>query len=158
VSSKGNKPHFSVTAGLIWQGGRLLITKRPTGSHLAGFWEFPGGKKEKEETLEECLEREIKEELGIEVKAERLLFTVNHEYEDRVISLYLFLCNHIKGQPEPLECQDILWVHPEELSRFHFPPPDRLIIHFLRERGSDDNRTPLSKDKRRTTFSEETSL
>ena len=89
-----DKPHIRVTAGLLWQNGMVLITKRPQGSHLAGFWEFPGGKQEVGETPEECLEREIKEELGVEVRAEKLLVTVDHEYENRIISLYLFQSSH----------------------------------------------------------------
>jgi mutator protein MutT len=100
----------------------VMITKRPEGSHLAGFWEFPGGKQEGHlagfwefpggkqevsETLEECLAREIKEELGLEVRAEKLLLTVDHEYEDRFISLYLFLCAQLGGEPKPLECEEM---------------------------------------------------
>ncbi len=119
-----------MTAGLIWRDGRFLITKRPKGTHLAGFWEFPGGKQEAGETLEECLVREIKEELGIEVRTEELLVTVDHEYGNRMISLHLFLCTHLSGQPEPLECEDIKWVHPEDLVQYRFPPPDRHIIQL----------------------------
>ena len=126
-----DKPHFRVTAGLLWQNGMVLITKRPQGSHLAGFWEFPGGKQEVGETLEECLEREIKEELGVEVRAEKLLLTVDHEYENRIISLTLFLCALLSGEPKPLECEEMRWVHPEDLTQYRFPPPDEKIIERL---------------------------
>ena len=128
---KSNKPHFHVTAGLLWQSGMVMITKRPEGSHLAGLWEFPGGKQEAGETLEECLEREIKEELGLEVRAEKLLLTVDHEYEDRFISLYFFLCAQLGGEPKPLECEEMRWVHPEDLTQYRFPPPDKKIIERL---------------------------
>jgi 8-oxo-dGTP diphosphatase len=139
LKGKDNKPHFHVTAGLIWRDGKLLITKRPEGTHLAGFWEFPGGKQESGETLEECLEREIKEELGIEVRAEKLLFTVDHEYENRMISLYLFLCTHLSGQPAPLACEDMRWVLSEDLTQYRLPPPDLHIIKFLKDwRVHDD--------------------
>ncbi len=121
-----------MTAGLIWQDGRLLISKRPAGSHLAGFWEFPGGKQEIGETLEECLEREIKEELGIEVRVEKLLFTVGHEYDNRKISLYLFSCTQLSGEPEPLECEEVRWIHPKDLMQYRLPPPDRHILQFLK--------------------------
>lgn len=125
------KPHFHVTAGLIRRDGKLLITKRPPGSHLAGFWEFPGGKKEKGETLKECLEREIEEELSVRITAEKPLFTVNHEYENRAITLYLFQCSQLSGEPMPVECEEIRWVCPEDLPKYTFPPPDRRIIEFL---------------------------
>ena len=126
-----NKPHFQVTAGIIWLDGKLLITKRPRGSHLGGFWEFPGGKQEEGETLRECLEREIEEELGMKVRAGKLLLSVDHEYESRTISLHLFECSYLCGQPEPLEDQEIAWVPPGDLSRYHFPPPDHKFIRFL---------------------------
>lgn len=129
---KTPKPHYFVTAGLLWQGRRLLITKRPEGSHLAGFWEFPGGKKEDGESLEECLEREIREELNIVVRAEKLLFKVDHEYETRSVSLHFFRCTLLSGRPEPVGCDEIRWVHPENLSDYHFPPPDLAIIQSLK--------------------------
>ncbi|MDY7035424.1 MAG: (deoxy)nucleoside triphosphate pyrophosphohydrolase [Thermodesulfobacteriota bacterium] len=127
------KPHFHVAAGLIWLDGRVLITKRPKGTHLEGLWEFPGGKQNKGELLHECLEREIVEELGIKIHAEKRLFTVDHEYEDRYISLHLFHCSRLTGKPEPLEDQEILWVHPDQLKNFDFPPPDYRFIQLLQE-------------------------
>lgn len=120
-----------MTAGLLWQNGMVLITKRPEGSHLAGFWEFPGGKQEIGETLEECLEREIKEELDMEVRAEKLLLTMDHEYENRIISLYLFLCTQLGGEPKALGCEELRWVNPDDLRQYRFPPPDKKIIQLL---------------------------
>lgn len=128
---KENKPHFYVTAGLIWQDGRVLITRRPEGNHLAGFWEFPGGKKETGETLRECLEREIKEELGIEIAAHKVLLVVHHEYETRSITLNVFHCIDLKGQPKALEGQEIRWVYLDEIKKYTFPPPDLKVIEFL---------------------------
>lgn len=129
--AKSSKPHFHVTAGLLQQDGMVLITKRPVGSHLAGYWEFPGGKQEAGETLEECLVREMKEELGVNVRAGKRLLTVNHEYENRIISLYLFQCTHLGGELKPLACEEIRWVHPEDLTQYRFPPPDEKIIQLL---------------------------
>ncbi len=129
--ANSNKPHFHVTAGLLQQDGMVLITKRPAGSHLAGYWEFPGGKQEVGETLEECLEREMKEELGVNVRVGKCLLNVDHEYENRIISLYLFQCTHLSGELNPLMCEEIRWVHPEDLRQFHFPPPDEKIIQLL---------------------------
>jgi mutator protein MutT len=131
VVAKSSKPHFHVTAGLLQQDGMVLITKRPVGSHLAGYWEFPGGKQEAGETLEECLVREMKEELGVNVRAGKRLLTVNHEYENRIISLYLFQCTHLGGELKHLACEEIRWVHPEDLTQYRFPPPDEKIIQLL---------------------------
>ena len=120
-----------MTAGLLRQNGMVLITKRPAGSHLAGYWEFPGGKQEVGETLEECLEREMKEELGVDVRAGKRLLSVDHEYENRIISLYLFQCTHLNGEFKPLACEEIRWVQPEDLTQYRFPPPDEKIIELL---------------------------
>lgn len=125
------KPHINVTAGLIFQEGNILIAKRPQGYHLAGLWEFPGGKQEPDESLAECLEREIKEELDIEIRAERLFMTVRHEYEKKIVSLHVFECTHLNGNPRGLEGQEIKWVKPSELRQYEFPPPDQEVIGLL---------------------------
>jgi mutator protein MutT len=116
---------------MIWKNGRVLITRRPKGSHLEGLWEFPGGKKEEGETLRECLEREIREELGVDVRAEEFLSRVDHEYENRSISLHLFRCSPPEQTPVPLGCDCILWVRPEELGQYPMPPADRSLLDWL---------------------------
>ena len=126
-----SKKLIKVTAAVICLDGKILITERPEGTHLEGLWEFPGGKKEEAETLEECIVREIKEELGVYIKPEKLLLTVNHEYETKIVELYVFECNLIEGTPAPLEGQDMRWLEPDELSAYTFPPPDLKIIDFL---------------------------
>ena len=141
---RSSKPHFHVTAGLLWQNGMVLIARRPEGSHLAGFWEFPGGKQEVGETLEECLEREMKEELDVDVHAEKFLLTVDYEYENRMISLYLFQCTHLGGEPKPLECEEMRWVHPEDLTQYRFPPPDEKIIQLLSKESTRHDFHPPS--------------
>jgi mutator protein MutT len=125
------KPHIHVTAGLIFKEGSILIARRPQGYHLAGLWEFPGGKQEPYETLEECLEREIKEELDIEVRAERLFRIVVHEYEKKIVSLHVFECTLVVGQPRGLDGQEFKWVKPSELLGYEFPPPDLEVIEIL---------------------------
>jgi mutator protein MutT len=127
------KPHFHVTAGLLWKNGKVLITRRPQGSHLAGFWEFPGGKQEPGESLERCLEREIKEELGVEVKVESYLLQIDHEYENKSISLHLFQCSHRRGEPCPIGCDDMAWVDPKDLDHYKLPPPDIQILSFIKK-------------------------
>lgn len=132
MGTKSSKPHYHVAAGLIRKDGRILISKRPQGRHLAGYWEFPGGKQEKEETLEKCLEREIREELGVRVRAGDLLFSIEHEYENKTITLHLFRCMQLQGQPQAMECQETRWVSPRDLDSYTFPPPDLKIIDFLK--------------------------
>jgi mutator protein MutT len=127
----GNKPHINVAAGLIFRDGDILIAKRPPGYHLAGLWEFPGGKQEPEETLEECLVREIKEELDIEIRPVRLFMTVLHEYEKKIVSLHVFECVYLAGEPKGLDGQEIKWVKLSGLREFEFPPPDMVVIELL---------------------------
>jgi mutator protein MutT len=126
-----SKPHMHVTAGLIFKDGRILIARRPHGYHLAGLWEFPGGKQEPDETLEECLEREIKEELDIEISANRLFRTVVHEYEKKIVSLHVFECTLVRGEPKGLDGQEFRWVRSSELRAYEFPPPDQEVIELL---------------------------
>lgn len=128
---QNNKPLIHVAAGLIWSEGRVLITKRPEGCHLEGYWEFPGGKQEPNETIEECLEREIKEELGMTVRAGRHIMTVMYDYQFKKISLHMFDCLSQFGNPEGLENQDIRWVRPVDLAAYQFPPPDQEFLDFL---------------------------
>ncbi len=127
-----NKPHFEVAAGLILDKGKILITRRPAGSHLAGLWEFPGGKREQGETLMECLERELREELGVAVRAERLLGKVDHEYESRSITLHLFQCSAPLTKPTSIGCESIAWVGFEELDGYPMPPADKELIALVK--------------------------
>jgi len=129
-----NKPYFDVTAGLIWNGGRILITKRPVGTHMQGYWEFPGGKKEHGETLEQCLRRELEEELGIEVEVLEPIAKVRYEYEDRIVVLHAFSCKVLSGQILAREADEVRWVRPEQLRDYSFPPPDlRILAKILGE-------------------------
>jgi mutator protein MutT len=133
-------PHYDVTAGLIWKAGKLLIATRPKGTHLEGFWEFPGGKQEDGENLKECLKREIEEELGIEVMVDELFLTVDHKYPDKRISLHVFNCTWLKGEPVPLQRQETRWITLTDLSKFTFPPPDVQVIKALTKRGKTNKR------------------
>jgi len=127
-----SKPHFHVAAGLIWRDGTVLLTRRPKGTHLAGYWEFPGGKQEQGESLEACLEREILEELGVRVKVNEHLLQVDHEYDEKSISLHLFHCSRLVGEPQTIGCDDMRWVNPQDLDLYQLPPPDIRIIPFIR--------------------------
>ncbi len=130
------KPHHHVTAGIIRRRDRLLVTRRPEGTHLSGFWEFPGGKQEPDESLEACLEREIQEELGTAARTGKRLFVVEHEYEDKRVTLHFFDCTLLGRVPtRGLEGQEVRWVRPEDLSELRFPPPDRCVIEHLQKNG-----------------------
>ncbi len=130
------KPHFHVTAGIIRRDGRLLITRRRKGSHLAGMWEFPGGKQEENETLAACLVREIREELGVTVRAGERLRVVEHEYDEKRVTLHFFACTlEAHAAIRSLEGQEVRWVELSELSSFRFPPPDRCVIERLQRDG-----------------------
>jgi mutator protein MutT len=100
-----HKKKIEVTAAIIRHEGKILITERPEGSHLEGLWEFPGGKKENNENLEECVTREIREELGIKINPCKLLLSVTHEYESKIVDLYAFLCTLVNGVPAPLKAR-----------------------------------------------------
>jgi len=131
MKGPNEKQSLHVTAGLIWKQGRVLIAKRPEGSQNEGFWEFPGGKQEKDESLEDCLEREIEEELGVRIKPVAELLTVEHDYGTKVVSLHVFHCTDLKGEPKSLQAQDLKWVAPSHFERYTFLPPDKKVVEFL---------------------------
>lgn len=126
-------PHFDIGAGLIWRNGSLLITRRKEKGLLGGFWEFPGGKQETGESISNCVEREIKEELGVHVKVGDSFMTVKHAYTHFRITLHIFNCEWQQGEPECKECIDFCWVKPSELNRFPFPKANKRVVEKLQE-------------------------
>jgi 8-oxo-dGTP diphosphatase len=127
-------PRIVVTAAVIEENGRFLVTRRPDGVHLEGLWEFPGGKCEPGESHTASLEREIGEELDTAIVIERELFSVVHTYVERIVELHFFAC-HLAGEPRPVLGQEMRWVGREELRRLPFPPADAELIRRLT--GSD---------------------
>lgn len=121
-----------VAAGLVYREGRYLIARRKPGVHLGGFWEFPGGKREPGETLEECLRRELLEELSICIDVPIPFQIVRHEYAEKTVELHFFHCRIETGHAAAIDCAEIRWVWPHELGDFEFPPADRPIIEALR--------------------------
>jgi 8-oxo-dGTP diphosphatase len=122
-----------VVAALIQdEKGRYLITQRHEGSHLAGLWEFPGGKRESGESLQEALQRELTEELSARFAVGERVETVRWEYPERTIVIHFYRCRLESGTIEPQEDQAMAWVAPERLSDFDFPPADRDLIARLR--------------------------
>ena len=125
-------PTIEVAAGLVFHEGRLLITQRPATGHLAGLWEFPGGKRESGESFEECLRRELLEELGIEVEPLQVVREIEHAYPEKTVRLQFFFCRWVRGQPEAIGCQAFAWVQREDLGKYSFPAADRQLLEELK--------------------------
>jgi mutator protein MutT len=119
-----------VVAAVIERDGRILITRRKAGAHLGGLWEFPGGKAESGESLEQALRREIREELGVEISVEASIDTVAWQYPDKRVSIVFFRCL-VHGEPRPLEGQEMMWVVRSDLGSYEFPPADAELIARL---------------------------
>lgn len=120
-------------AGLIQDAqGRYLVTRRRGGSHLAGMWEFPGGKREAGESLAEALRRELTEELSARFVVGAHVETVRWEYPERAVVIHFYRCRLEAGTIEPRESQAMEWVAPERLTELEFPPADRDLISRLR--------------------------
>jgi A/G-specific adenine glycosylase len=127
------RPHYDVTAAVIYNSGKYLITKRPLDGMLGGLWEFPGGKQQVGETLEECVEREIREELGLAIEIRAPIISVRHSYSHFRITLHAFYCRLIDGVPETLEVADWRWVTLDEMAAYPFPRTDQKIIAALKK-------------------------
>ena len=122
---------ISVVAAVIEREGKILITRRPAGSHLAGLWEFPGGKSQPGESDREALARELREELGVSATVGEPVEVVEWRYPDIHVRIEFFRCA-IDGEPRPLEGQEMAWVAPAELDRYEFPPADAVLLKRLR--------------------------
>lgn len=124
-------PTFHIAIALIWRDGKLLIARRPPQTHLANFWEFPGGKCEEGEMLEDCLVREVGEELGIEVKVTSAREAMEYAYAERKVILHPFDCALVAGEPQARGCQEWRWVEPESLRHYEFPPANAPLMEEL---------------------------
>ncbi len=132
--ARATLPHVTVTAGVIQRAdGRVLIAQRQLDAMLGGLWEFPGGKCQDGETLPECLCREVHEELGITIAVERPLVTLRHGYTHLRITLHVFICRLVAGEPRALACADWRWATLEELAAHAFPATDRKIVALLQQ-------------------------
>ncbi len=122
---------IDVAAGLIFRNGKLLITQRKAGSHLAGLWEFPGGKREPGESWDDCLRRELREELAVDVAVGRLFNEVTHSYPEKTVHLRFYVCSLITGEPEPIDCAALAWVTAVELKQYQFPAADATLLAIM---------------------------
>ncbi len=125
---------IEVAAGLIFRNGQLLITQRRQGDHLEGFWEFPGGKREADETFEACLRRELREELGTDAEPHELLDSITHAYPEKTVHLRFYRCTWIAGEPQPLACGALAWVRAGQLNDYRFPDADAKLLCLLQAR------------------------
>ena len=115
----------------------ILIDRRKQEGLLGGLWEFPGGKIEPGEAVEDCVRREIKEELGIEIEVQDRLITIDHAYTHFKVTLNVFNCKHLSGDPQPIECDEVKWVTLDEIDEYPFPKANSQIIEAMRERAKN---------------------
>jgi 8-oxo-dGTP diphosphatase len=126
-----------VVAGALYDAaGRVLIAQRPAGKHMAGRWEFPGGKVAPEEAERDALVRELREELGIEVKDAAPLMRLTHAYADREVELSLWIVAHFTGSPRALDGQALKWVAPAALVHEDILEADRPFVTALHARAT----------------------
>ena len=132
-------PHKKIGVAVIWNDQQqILIDRRRQEGLLGGLWEFPGGKIEPGETVEECIRREIQEELGIEIAVGDRLITVDHAYTHFRVTLNVHHCRHLSGEPQPLECDEVRWVTLNDLDQYPFPKANLKIIEALKKRQFDE--------------------
>jgi len=125
------RPIIEVAAGLVFRDGKLLITQRHAGAHLGGLWEFPGGKREPGETFEQCLVREIREELGIEIEVGEILESLAHAYPEKTVHLKFYRCRWKQREPRAVDCLAFKWVSAAELGDYEFPAADARLLARL---------------------------
>ncbi len=141
-----NTPHYDVVAGIIWQNGsmgpdsKFLIAQRPLDGLLGGLWEFPGGKQEDDETLPEALQREIQEELAMEIQVGSFQTSIKHAYTHFRITLHAFHAAHVSGDPQHIGVNNHAWVTLSDLDNYAFAVTDQKIIASIRELWGTDKR------------------
>ncbi|MFH1137482.1 MAG: (deoxy)nucleoside triphosphate pyrophosphohydrolase [Pseudomonadota bacterium] len=128
------KKHLEVTAAVIVKDGLVLAARRPEGARHAGWWEFPGGKLEPGETLEQCLKREVMEELHLDIQGLAPFMSLDHDQGDFSLTLHAFTCKPTReGFPESFPVQTV-WAGPRDLLQLNLLPPDRTIAQALAEK------------------------
>ena len=123
-------PTITVVAAVVEEDDAFLVTRRPDGVHLAGLWEFPGGKIDSAESHADALRREMREELDADVEVLELVFETVHAYPERTVALYFYRCV-LKQRPRPLLGQEMQWIKRSALSSLGFPPADEELIRQL---------------------------
>ncbi|MDP9173150.1 MAG: 8-oxo-dGTP diphosphatase MutT [Planctomycetota bacterium] len=119
---------IDVAIAVILRAGCALICQRKANDTFGGFWEFPGGKCERGETLEQCLARELLEELDLVARPIVKLSSITHNYPHVDLTLHPFLCEHVAGEPKLIECQQAIWIKPQNLCDYRFPPANESLL------------------------------
>jgi mutator protein MutT len=130
---------IEIAIGLIWRDGQLLIARRPEGVHLAGLWEFPGGKIRPKEDAEAAVIREAAEELAVRIAVDGEREILAFTYPERRVRLHVLECRWIEGEPRALGCAEWRWVAPGDLAHYSFPPANAPLIVTLAACGSPLN-------------------
>ncbi len=135
LANTGKRLLLVAACALVDADGRVLLAQRPEGKQLAGLWEFPGGKVEPGETPEQCIIRELHEEIGIETDIPCLapLTFASHSYDDFHLLMPLFVCRRFRGIAQPREGQALKWVRPREMRDYPMPPADAPLVAWLRD-------------------------
>ena len=132
--SRAPLPHKRIGVAVIRnEQGQILIDRRRQEGLLGGLWEFPGGKVEPGETMQDCIRREIREELGIEIEVGDQLIVVDHAYTHFRVTLNVYHCRRLSGEPQPLECDQVRWVTLDEIDQYPFPKANTRIIEALKQ-------------------------
>ena len=127
-------PVIPCGVAIIRDKRRFIIAQRKDDDTFGSFWEFPGGKKEDNETFEECVAREVKEEIGIDVEVHEKFASLRRRYHERIVWLNFFLCTRLSGEPKPIDCKDVVWADLDELLSYNFPPANERVIGKLKAR------------------------
>ena len=136
TESRKPVPHKHIGVAVITnEQGNVLIDRRKQEGLLGGLWEFPGGKIEPGESVEDCVKREIMEELGIEIEVGDRLITIDHAYTHFKVTLNVFNCKHLSGEPQAIECDEVKWVTLDEIEEYPFPKANGQIIGAMREQA-----------------------
>lgn len=126
-------PHFNIAVGVIWKDNKLLIGKRKEDQMLGGLWEFPGGKQKENESLQNTVLREIKEETQLDVSIDKQYCTIKHAYSHFKITLHVFKCHYVSGIATPNTTDEIKWISLEEIDTYAFPKANIKALEVIKE-------------------------
>jgi mutator protein MutT len=135
---------IDVDIAVIARNGKVLVCRRRPDTTFPGCWEFPGGKREAGESAEQCLARELREELAVDVRPLEALDPIEHDYPSARIRLNPYLCTLVDGEPQAIACEQTRWINPAELRDYPFPPANERLIEQVIERLRDLERDGTS--------------
>jgi A/G-specific adenine glycosylase len=124
---------IDVAIAVLLHDSRILIGQRRHGDSFAGLWEFPGGKREAGESLEQAVIRELREELAIEARVVESIPSIEHQYPNVRVRLCPFWCELVAGDPKPLASQQLIWIEPSDMGNYAFPQANASLIRWLIE-------------------------